>query len=254
MCLILFAYKVNPNYKFILAANRDEFYERPTASAHFWEDAPEILAGRDLALGGTWLGVTKSGRFSAVTNYRNPNQPQGKLSRGALVSDFLGGDDSVLDYLKKVENNAEDYTGFNLLVGDFGKENDELAYFSNRGKGIKFFEPGIYGLSNHLIDTPWQKVVLGKENLEKIISKQDFSIDLVFKILKDKTIAPVEDLPETGVGIEKERILSPCFIETPIYGTRSSAVLLVGKNGLINFSEQSYHPPIERITESFQID
>ncbi len=254
MCLILFAYKIHPKYKFILAANRDEFYERPTASAHFWEDAPEILAGRDLALGGTWLGVTKNGRFAAVTNYRNPNQPQGKLSRGALVSDFLRGDDSVLNYLKKVENNAENYTGFNLLVGDFGKGNDDLAYFSNRGEGIKFLEAGVYGLSNHLLDTPWQKVVLGKENFVKVISEQNISADSLFNLLKDKTLAKDEDLPETGVGIEKERILSPCFIETPIYGTRSSAVLLVGENGLLNFSEQPYHPPLERMTESFQIN
>ena len=132
MCLILFAYKAHPKYKFILAANRDEFYKRPTASAHFWKEAPNILAGRDLVLGGTWLGVTKTGRFAAVTNFRNPSQLKGKLSRGLLVSDFLRDDDSVFDYMQRLKNDAENYAGFNLLVGNF--INDELAYFSNQDR------------------------------------------------------------------------------------------------------------------------
>jgi uncharacterized protein with NRDE domain len=251
MCLILFAYKIHPRYKFILAANRDEFYERPTAVARFWEDAPEVLAGRDLAQGGTWLGVTRSGRLAAVTNFRNPHQSKGKFSRGALVSDFLRGTDSVLEYLQKIENEAENYTGFNLLVGDFG--NDEMAYFSNRGDGIKLLDAGIYGLSNALLDTPWQKVLRGKNNLEKIISAEEISPDSLFQILQNRTLANDEDLPETGVGIEYERILSPCFIETPIYGTRSSSVVLVGNDNSLNFAEQSFHPPLDRMTESFSI-
>lgn len=252
MCLILFAYKKHPKYKLILAANRDEFFERPTASAHFWDDTPEIFAGRDLALNGTWLGITKSGRFACVTNYRNPNQTKGKISRGALVSNFLRGNNSVLNYLDKVESEAENYTGFNLLVGDFRNGKDELAYFSNRGDGIKTLDAGVYGLSNELLDSPWQKVVRGKKNLEKVISAPVLT-DLLFEILQDRTFANDADLPDTGVGIEKERILSPCFIETPIYGTRSSSVVMIGNDNSIEFSEQSYHPVVPKMTEIFQI-
>lgn len=253
MCLILFAYKIHPRYKLILAANRDEFYERPTASAHFWEDVPDVLAGRDLAQGGTWLGVTKSGRFAAVTNFRNPNQLKGKLSRGALVSDFLRGNQTVSEYLQTVENESENYTGFNLLVGDFGNENDELAYFSNRSNEIKILDAGIYGLSNALLDTTWQKVVRGKERLAKIVSGEAISTELLFSILQNRTFAEDEDLPETGVGLERERILSSCFIETPIYGTRSSTALLIGNDNSLEFAEESFYPPLGKMTETFQI-
>lgn len=252
MCLILFAYKVHPRYKLILAANRDEFYDRPTVSAHFWEDAPDVLAGRDLAQDGTWLGVSKNGRLAAVTNFRNPTQPKGKLSRGALVSDFLRGNQTVLEYLQTVKAKAENYTGFNLLVGEFGNEDDKLAYFSNRGSGIKVLEAGVYGLSNAQLDTPWQKVIWGKENLRKTIS-ENISADSCFDILQDRTFAKDEDLPKTGVGIEYERILSPCFIETPVYGTRSTSVVLIGNDNSLEFSEESFHPKVERITKSFQI-
>ena len=253
MCLILFAYKIHPKYKLILAANRDEFYQRPTASAQFWEDAPNILAGRDLALGGTWLGVTKNGRFACVTNYRNPNQPKGKLSRGGLVSDFLRGNETVLEYLQEVENNSENYTGFNLLVGDFGSKKDELAYFSNRGDGVKVLSAGIYGLSNALLETPWQKVVRGKEKLQKAISEEEIFPNSLFNILQDRILAKDEDLPETGVGLERERILSPCFIETPIYGTRSTSVVLIGNDNSLSFSEESFYPKVERMTENLLI-
>lgn len=254
MCLILFAYKNHPKYKLILAANRDEFYERPTASAHFWEDAPNILAGRDLAQGGTWLGVTKNGRFAAVTNYRNPTQPTGKLSRGALVSEFLRGNRTVAEYLQEVEKNADNYTGFNLLAGDFSNENDDLVYFSNRGNGVKFIESGFYGLSNSLLDTPWQKVFRGKENLKEIVTENDeISPNLLFEIMQDKNLAEDKDLPETGVGIVKERILSPMFIKTPIYGTRSTSVVLIGNDSSVSFTEESFYPPLKRTTEIFQI-
>lgn len=254
MCLILFAYKIHPKYKFILAANRDEFYERPTASAGFWDDAPYILAGRDLALGGTWLGVTKNGRFAAVTNYRNPAQSKGKLSRGNLVSDFLRGNDGVWDFLQAVESNANDFTGFNLLVGDFGKVNPEFAYFSNRRKGIKILDAGVYGLSNAFLDTPWQKVLKGKAGLAKIIAeKGEMSLDSLFNLLQDRSFAKDKDLPETGIGLDRERLLSSMFIETPIYGTRSSCVLLIGNDNSISFSEESFHPSLTRLTENFHI-
>lgn len=251
MCLILFAYKIHPKYKLVLAANRDEFYERPTASAKFWEDSPNILAGRDLAQGGTWLGVTKNGRFASVTNYRNPNQMKGKLSRGFLVSNFLGGEDSVLEYLQKVKNEAENYTGFNLLVGDF--INDELAYFSNQTKEIRCLEAGVYGLSNALLDTSWQKVTKGKIGLEKMLEADHLSPNLLFELLQDRTLAQAKDLPETGIGIEKERILSSMFIETPIYGTRSSSVVLIGNDNSLTFAEKYFVPEKEIISETFEI-
>jgi uncharacterized protein with NRDE domain len=251
MCLILFAYKIHPEYKLILAANRDEFYERPTASAHFWQDAPNILAGRDLAQNGTWLGVTKNGRFAGVTNYRNPNQPTGKLSRGALVSNFLHGEDLVLEYLQKVKDEAQDYTGFNLLVGDF--INDELVYFSNQTKEIHILEAGIYGLSNALLNTPWQKVAKGKNGLANIIEGEKVSSNLLFQLLQDRTLAQDSALPNTGIGIEKERILSPMFIETPVYGTRSSSIVLIGNDNLLTFAEKSFVPNKEIFSETFQI-
>ncbi len=238
----------------MLAANRDEFYERPTASAQFWTDAPQVLAGRDLVQSGSWLGVTRTGRLAAVTNFRDPNQPKGAVSRGNLVGDFLRGTDSVSEYLNKVENTAENYTGFNLLVGDFGPEHAELAYFSNRGTGVKILDAGIYGLSNALLDTPWPKVVQGKENLAKIVEKNvECSPNPLFELMQ--TSFPAEDkyLPETGIGLERERILSACFIETPIYGTRCSSVILIGYDNSISFSEASFHPSVDRMNETFQI-
>ena len=255
MCLILFAKNVHPKYKFILAANRDEFYDRPTSPAKFWDEAPDLLAGKDLVHGGTWLGITKTGRFATVTNYRNPNQPNGKRSRGELVSDFLLGTKSVSEYLADVENLSDEYTGFNLLVGDFSNDKNEVAYFSNRGDGVKHLETGIYGLSNHLLDSPWQKVLHGKKSFGEIISNQnEISLTSLFNILQNKTIAKDEDLPNTGVGLERERILSPMFIETPIYGTRCSTVLLIGNDNSVTFAEKSFYPNLPEIIELFEIN
>jgi uncharacterized protein with NRDE domain len=254
MCLILFAYKIHPRYKLILAANRDEFYDRPTAGAQFWDNDPNIFGGRDLVQGGTWLGVTRTGRLAAVTNFRDPGQPKGTLSRGALVSDFLRGNQSVAGYLEQVKRNADDYTGFNLLVGDFGRGEDELAYFSNRGHRIKILEAGIYGLSNALLDSNWPKVVCGKDRLARIVAEnEEISPDEVFEILQNRTLATDEELPATGVGLERERILSPCFIETPIYGTRSTSIVLVGNDNSLSFSEKSFFPSAETVTESFEV-
>ncbi|MDQ3800462.1 MAG: NRDE family protein [Acidobacteriota bacterium] len=242
MCSIFFAYDAHPKYRLILAANRDEFYERPTAAAHFWlEDAPEILAGRDSVYGGTWLGVTRSGRFSAVTNYRDPLAPTGNSSRGNLVGDFLRSAETPARYLQKVRQKARDYSGFNLLVGAFGSA-AEIGYFSNRSEqgDIKILESGIYGLSNHLLDTPWRKVTRGKAALANLIEKENLAVESLFEILLDASRAADEDLPETGIGLERERLLSPIFIETPVYGTRSSTVLLIETSGRVSFSERTY--------------
>jgi uncharacterized protein with NRDE domain len=237
MCVIFLAINQHSKYKLVLAANRDEFYERPTAQADFWAENEHILAGKDLVHGGTWLGVTKNGRFAAVTNFRDPNQPKGKLSRGNLVKDFLLGTNSPQSYLQQIQADKDNYTGFNLLVGEF-KNDVNVAYYSNMSDEIIALNSGIFGLSNHLLDTNWNKVTSGKSKLKNALN--DFSTNNLLKILTDKTVANDADLPNTGVGIERERILSPIFIETPIYGTRCSTILLVGNDNSVEFIEQSY--------------
>lgn len=242
MCLILFALDAHPAYKLILAANRDEFHARPTAAADFWTDAPELLAGKDLAAGGTWLGITKKGRFAAVTNYRDPLAPIGEKSRGRLTKDFLTGSDSPENYLRKIEREKGDYSGFNLLVGDFGGAQSELFYFSNRGGKIEKISGGIYGLSNALLDTPWHKVEAGKSKLAKILRSfgGEISPAPLLEILADKNFAPDKKLPDTGVGKLRERVLSPAFIETDDYGTRLSTILLIKRSGAVHFAEKTF--------------
>lgn len=241
MCLIFFAFNAHPRYQLILVANRDEFYSRPTAPAEFWTDAPMVLAGKDLAAGGTWLGVTRQGRFAAITNYRDLQGAIGRKSRGDLTLDFLAGTESCEEYLSQVEQNKNEYSGFNLLVGEFSESKNELYYFSNRGGENRKLSAGIYGLSNALLDTNWQKVEIGKAKFTEILEKSDgiFANDFL-SILADQTPADDKKLPNTGVGIERERILSPAFIESEGYGTRSSSVLLIDKTGNIDFIEKTY--------------
>lgn len=242
MCLIIFAYKMLPRYELILAANRDEFYSRPTAPADFWADAPEVFAGRDLAAGGTWLGITKRGRFAAVTNYRDPLAPIGKKSRGNLSRDFLTGNEESKDFLQKIRREKDEFSGFNLLVGDFGAAN-ELFYFSNRDANdeIKKLPAGIYGLSNHLLDTRWRKVEKSKAKFAEFLQNSaEINASGLFQILSDRAPAEDCDLPETGIGIERERILSPAFIAAGNYGTRSSTVLTIESGGTVSFYEKTY--------------
>lgn len=224
MCLILFAYRYHPTYKLIVAANRDESLERLTAPAQFWEDHPQLLAGRDLTKMGTWMGVTTSGRFAALTNYRDPYEPiTGKSSRGELVADFLTSSGNPADYMKEVASTRHLYPGYNLLVGDA----NDLYYYSNRGNKIQKLEPGIYGVSNHLINTEWPKVNRGKEGLLRTINSSDPNIiEQLLTLLQNEEPAPDDSLPNTGVSLEWERILSPMFIESEGYGTRSSTILL----------------------------
>lgn len=227
MCLIVFAYKQHKQYPLILLANRDEYYDRPTRGVHFWEDAPEVFAGRDLLRGGTWLGISKSGRFATLTNYRQADGPRGTMSRGKLVSNFIAGTETVPEYLGGLRESSGDYSGFNLLVGHFSEQDSEMGYFSNRAEeSFKLLEPGIYGLSNHLLDTSWPKVSRAKSRLATILADdQDIENDKLFELLSDRTQASKADLPDTGIGSELEKLLSPVFIETPIYGTRCSSVV-----------------------------
>ena len=239
MCLILLAYRSHPDYPIILAANRDEYYTRPTLPAAFWPDASKVLAGRDLLGGGTWLGITKGGRVSAVTNFRETvAHKQNAPSRGLLVSNFLRGQDAPADYLQQVARNADQYNGFNLIVGEI----DQIYYYSNRADKIQKLSPGIYGLSNHLLDMPWPKIQCGKQYLSEIISEDELSPQSIFKILADHTQAADQDLPTTGVGIELERVLSPLFISSPSYGTRSSTILFIDKDGKATFVERTFRP------------
>lgn len=239
MCLIFVAYKYNPLYELVIAANRDEFYDRPSAAAEFWKDAPFVLGGRDLMAGGTWLGITKKGRFAAITNYREPgHHKEGAPSRGHLVSQFLTGEDEPGEYVRKAASGADAYNGFSLFVGD----RSSLCYFSNRGGGPLNLPPGLYGLSNHLLDTPWPKVTRGKKALEGILADAGaVPEEALFEILADHNRPPDDLLPRTGVSLEWERILSPPFIVSPIYGTRSSTVILIDRRGKVTFVEKVFN-------------
>jgi len=239
MCLILLAYDAHPLYRLILAANRDEFLSRPAAPATFWDDYPRILAGRDLKEGGAWLGVTRSGRIAAITNYRAPrSELQDAPSRGGLVSGFLAGSMPAEDYLAFLSREGAGYNGFNLIFGDMR----HLCWFSNRGGEPKYLQPGIHGLSNHLLDTPWPKVSQGRDAVERLVaSGKNVAAETLFAILADRTIAPDNLLPDTGVGIELERLLSPGFISAPTYGTRSSTVILIDREERVTFIERGFN-------------
>jgi uncharacterized protein with NRDE domain len=240
MCLIFIAWQMLPQCPLLLAANRDEFYRRPTAAADFWPQAPQVLGGRDLEGGGSWLGVTRSGRLAAITNYRNLAELSGvgadKRSRGLLVSDFLTGSAAAADYLAELAQQPENYRGFNLLVGD----GDGLHYYSNRGAAPRPLAPGLYGLSNHLLDTPWPKVAQGKRALAQLLRRGLPSEAELFELLAERTIAPDSLLPETGLSRDWERLLSARFIHSADYGTRASTLVLVDGQGGVRFSERSF--------------
>ncbi len=236
--MIVIAYRVHPFYPLIVAANRDEYFDRPTAPADFWPDAPQVLGGRDLKQGGTWLGVTKAGRFAAVTNYRDPGSVRaGTPSRGRLVADFLVGDDSPAFYTEKLAAQGHRYNGFNLLCGD----REEIWYCSNQGPRRRL-TPGIYGLSNALLDTPWPKVNKAKKAMREAMQLKRGGLDqALFRMLADRKMAPDHRLPHTGVSREWEKILSAVFIHSPVYGTRSSTIIRMAVNGRLTFIEKSYN-------------
>jgi uncharacterized protein with NRDE domain len=238
MCLVLIALKSHADYPLIVAANRDEFYDRPTATAGFWTDTPSVLAGRDLKAGGTWLGTDTRGRLAAVTNYRQGQRERAApRSRGYLVSEFLTGDAAVPEYMRRVQQEAELYNGFNLIAGD----PSALFYYSNREGRIRDLTPGVYGLSNHLLDTPWPKVTASKRALGNLLSRPGAELtDQLFALLADRRQAGDEQLPSTGVGQDWERLLSSAFIVSPDYGTRSSTVVLLAGDGSRMFIERSF--------------
>jgi uncharacterized protein with NRDE domain len=238
MCLILFSYQMHADYRLILAANRDEFYNRPTAALDYWSEHPGVLAGQDLKSNGTWLGVTRDGRIAAVTNYRDPSAyMQNAPSRGILVRNYLTGSLAPRHYLKALSKIGHTYNGFNLIAGDPA----DLYYYSNRATGIRKLKPGFYGISNHLLDTAWPKVSKGKSQLHaQLIGKAKIEIEKIWKFLADRTPALDNDLPDTGVGLQWERILSPVFITSQDYGTRSSTIVLIEKSGQVKIMERTF--------------
>ncbi|NEX59709.1 NRDE family protein [Noviherbaspirillum galbum] len=225
MCLIVFAWQVVPGMPLLAAGNRDEFFERPTEPAHWWEDHPDIYAGRDRRDGGTWMGINRDGRFACITNVRAPNEKRSDApSRGKLVRDYLAGSLSPEDYIREIAAGAHRYNGFNLLIG----HHRSLVWFSNKAeddpRNGKPLAPGVYGLSNASLDSPWPKVVRTKAQFASLLC-QGAPREAYIEMLSDTTRASDCRLPHTGVSKEWERVLSAAFIESPEYGTRSSTVV-----------------------------
>lgn len=251
MCLILLAYRPHPVCRLVVAANRDEWFRRPTAPAAFWHDHPDVFAGRDLEQLGTWMGVTRTGRFAALTNFRDParNHP-GAPSRGRLVSEFLVSSASPEAYLAGIRESAPRYNGFSLLVGDAAS----LWYFSNRDGDPRALEPGIYGLSNSLLDVAWPKVETGKVRLAQAV-KGELGTGALLDLLDDPIQAPDHELPSTGVSLEWERTLSPIRIVAEGYGTRSSTALVVGTDGRVSVAERTFDErgrPVQTVAAQFE--
>ena len=239
MCIIYLAFQHHSDHPLILLANRDEYFARPSTAAAYWEDHPDIYGGRDLVGGGTWLGVTRGGRVAAVTNYRDPSAPTGSRSRGDLVVGFLKSTVSPQSYLEKIQVNSGEYSGFNLLVGTVG-DTSELYYYSNRGGEPRPLAPGIYGLSNHLLDTPWPKVAKGKASFTDLLNKGKMTDENLFGVLADETLAADDELPSTGIPYEAEKAISAIFIKTEGYGTRCSSVLKFSSDFEWSFEEKVY--------------
>ena len=229
MCLIVFAWQVVPGAPLVAAANRDEFYDRPAAAASAWPENPQVFGGRDLKGGGSWMGITQAGahgpRFAALTNIRGPQERRTDApSRGALVADFLAGDMSAEEYIAMIDSGSAAYNGFNLVLGD----REKLFWYSNRGaddaRNGKEMAPGIYGISNSLLDVPWPKVLRAKAEFASLLC-QGAPEDAFFEMLADTTRAPDLRLPDTGIELDLERVLSAVCIETAGYGTRTSTVV-----------------------------
>jgi uncharacterized protein with NRDE domain len=243
MCLIVFGWQVHPRYALVLAANRDEFFDRPTLPLDYWEDHPDVLGGRDIEKGGTWLATNVDGRWAAVTNFRdgNPVAPS-SFSRGHLVSNYVASRASASTYASKVSEPLPRYPGCNLLLGD----SQSLVYVSNRdvsGAGVQgqHLRPGVYGLSNHLLNTPWPKLKHTRHALQELLDQGQSDIaDDLFGVLANRNAAHDDELPVTGVSPERERMLSAPFIVSQDYGTRASTVLLVEHDGTLVMQERSF--------------
>ena len=253
MCLIVLAWRVRPGLKLLVAANRDEWRERPAAPAHWWPDHPQVFAGRDLKARGTWMGITRGGRFAAITNFRDPSDKRSTArSRGELVTEFLLSKEAPQAFLSRLGPRAAEYNGFNLIAGD----GHSLWYFGSRAGTAREIPPGIHGLSNHVLDEPWPKVMHARAAMQEAVAQPDPSADL-FTLLADRTVAPDEALPSTGVAIEWERRLSPPLITGEDYGTRCSTVIAIAAFGAINFEERTLNAAgdvVDRRRETIRIE
>lgn len=237
MCLILAAWKTHPDYPLIVAANRDEHFDRSTAAAQWWSDAPDLLAGQDLLAGGTWLGMSRSGRFAALTNYRDPRQRRANApSRGLLVRNALLSSESTPAVLEQVSADSAAYAAFNLLVSD-GRT---LGIHESASGATRILPPGIHGLSNHLLGTPWPKLQLARERFALALDHPTRREAFV-ELLRDSTPANDDTLPDTGIGIEWERQLSSVFVRAPGYGTRSSTLVRVSTDDAVDFTEWTWN-------------
>jgi len=251
MCLILLAWQVHPEFPCVLAANRDEFYQRPTESADWWPDHAGILAGRDLTAGGTWLAVTRDGRFAALTNFRDHQVKRVDVpSRGNLVTEILESGHSVpdgLDHLRKV---GADYNGFNMIFSD----GNRLGVFESVRRDGSEVGPGIFGLSNDLFDTQWPKVRNAKSRLAAALTDMHDETALM-NLLRDDRQAPDADLPQTGISLEWERLLSSAFVRADEYGTRCSTVFRIDRARRAYFDEWSWDRRGEEIgRKSYRFD
>lgn len=253
MCLILVAWRVHPDYPLVVAANRDEFFARPAAEAAWWKDAKNVFAGRDLEAGGTWLGLGRDGRFAGLTNFRDPPRNRNDApSRGALVADFLITNESTAAALARLQTQGPRYNAFNLFVSD----GDSLGIYESASGSARVLEPGIYALSNHLLDTPWPKVTAGKSRLARALRALPDDTPLR-ELLRDDRPAPDAALPRTGVSLAWERMLSSAFIRAPGYGTRCSTVITRDRHGWMHVTESTWNDvglESGRVVERFQVD
>ena len=245
MCLIVMAVGAHPDYPLVLAANRDEFYARPTRNAEWWPDNPDIVGGRDLQAGGTWLAAHRNGRFATVTNFGEARRrrPQ-KYSRGLLVKGFLESTLSPADYLDTIE--ADAYAGFNLVVGD----RRDVVYLSNRGGGTRRLEAGTYGLSNTLLDGPWHKIERSKERLSSLLDRGAINETELMRLMSDRQRAPVEQVETGRVDFDTAYALTAPFIVLPNYGTRCTTVLIVDEDGKWHFAERRFGPEGKRLGDT----
>jgi len=257
MCLIVVAWQASPRIRLAVAANRDEFFARPAATATWWPDAPGVLGGRDLVAGGTWLGVTRAGRLAALTNFRDltATRKSGSPSRGTLVGDFLRTKESAAAYVARISRGAGAFEGFNLLLSDGA---DLLSYSNVEGRAVSL-PPGVYGLSNHLLETPWPKVVAARARFERALAEARDAEELdgrLLALLADRSLAPDVVLPDTGLPLEWERALSAAFVVLPDYGTRASTSVVFASDGTVRFTERSFGrggAPLGEVRESFAV-
>jgi uncharacterized protein with NRDE domain len=245
MCLVIVAFNVQPDYPLVVAANRDEFHARPTQNAGWWPDQPDIVAGRDLQAGGTWLGLHRAGRFATITNFRDAKTGRNQLrSRGHLVTEFLLSGQSPLDYLESISPDA--YAGFNLLVAD----SKRLAYLSNRGGGVRELPPGVYGLSNATLDTPWEKVERSKSRLSEFLENGDANDTHLLRLLDDRKKGPVSEVRSDRLPFATAHAITAPFIVTPEYGTRCSSIVRADSDGRWQLLERRFDAAGENAGES----